>query len=632
MSWERSVQVRQGPTDNLQLRSQDELCQFCSFDSGNNNENGHRFEVKGISLDELVKSSTKCPSCREVNTNLSLKQCDIHDWGEGARLDVQLYPRGAHTYQPMLGRALSPDLMYAKMRHCLDECLASHPACLQDTDSGWLPTRLIEVTSSRPLLVPSFKIPRNRDRRYVALSHQWGPKPFQKLTKDTYELFREYLPYRALRRTFQDAITATRQLGIPYLWIDSLCIIQDLDEDWVREAAAMSLVYRNAIVTLAASTATHVEDGFFSAWSEEQTPTHLISRSSYSVTLDDSSVVTRQLHEGQVRLSKANTYPLSDRAWVVQEHLLSPRTIHFAQPIVWECRETLIKIFDIDLCIFPTEPSTKVWSAGLGSKDTLSLWKSTVTQYSACSLSRYTDRLDAIAGLAKVFASVMKTGYFAGLWAQSLAECLLWETTGNRSRRRAYVSEEDDGVAFAKNVQLPVVAPSWSWASVTGGVKFQTLPEGYTPLAAVKEAHTEPHALDDFGRIQSGYITVVGRLISLGKYDGFDNQNLLITDDFLRISLDDILSTDLKELYLLPIAQKQDERRYWSLLVTRAHSWKSQAIPEYKRLGLVMSIAEQPCVSATNEPWVPRWSHMFLSHAYTIEDYESPTPSTFRLV
>lgn len=86
------------------------------------------------------------------------------------------------------------------------------------------------------------------------------------LTRDTLESFLDYIPREKLARTFKDAIDATRQLGLDFVWIDALCIIQkepkDLDSDWAKEAGRLSSVYGGAFVTLAASTATSVSEGF----------------------------------------------------------------------------------------------------------------------------------------------------------------------------------------------------------------------------------------------------------------------------------------------------------------------------------------------------------------------------------
>lgn len=98
--------------------------------------------------------------------------------------------------------------------------------------------------------------------KYVALSHCWGPSQPFILTTASETAFRNGIPFQALPRTFQDAVTITRLLCLRYLWIDSLCILQDDKDDWERESANMADVYRNAYLTIAASNAASHAEGF----------------------------------------------------------------------------------------------------------------------------------------------------------------------------------------------------------------------------------------------------------------------------------------------------------------------------------------------------------------------------------
>lgn len=65
------------------------------------------------------------------------------------------------------------------------------------------------------------------------------------------------IPWAELPNTFQDAITVTRMLGLKYIWIDSLCIVQDDAQDWEREAAKMAIIFEAAYVTIAATAASN---------------------------------------------------------------------------------------------------------------------------------------------------------------------------------------------------------------------------------------------------------------------------------------------------------------------------------------------------------------------------------------
>jgi hypothetical protein len=66
---------------------------------------------------------------------------------------------------------------------------------------------------------------------------------------------------KELSNTFQHANIACRQLGIDYLWVDSLCIIQDSVSDWNDESVLMSQIYESSVCNLAATTARDGKDG-----------------------------------------------------------------------------------------------------------------------------------------------------------------------------------------------------------------------------------------------------------------------------------------------------------------------------------------------------------------------------------
>ncbi|KAF4836161.1 hypothetical protein CGCSCA4_v012355 [Colletotrichum siamense] len=97
---------------------------------------------------------------------------------------------------------------------------------------------------------------------YVALSHCWGQHQPAKTTKATLGRYKWRLIWADLPKTFQDAITVTRALGIDFIWVDSLCIIQDDPDDWAKEASQMASIYRNAYITIAVTSAAGGEEGF----------------------------------------------------------------------------------------------------------------------------------------------------------------------------------------------------------------------------------------------------------------------------------------------------------------------------------------------------------------------------------
>lgn len=128
-----------------------------------------------------------------------------------------------------------------------------------------MPTRLIEIGKDIGSPLRLIETDSSFEQRYVALSHCWGsiPKAAGFFTsKDTWDRHKRNIDFEKLPRTFQDAVTITRDLGIKYIWIDSLCIIQGDQDDWANEAGKMENVFSSAYCTIAASSASSCLEGF----------------------------------------------------------------------------------------------------------------------------------------------------------------------------------------------------------------------------------------------------------------------------------------------------------------------------------------------------------------------------------
>lgn len=126
------------------------------------------------------------------------------------------------------------------MNYWLELCKQLHDECDPPKDR-LLPTRLISLKTNEVKLCLSSELKRSQE--YVTLSHCWGKQNFETLLSNNIEEFQRNLPPQALSKTFREAIEIAFFLGFQYIWIDSLCIIQDDSEDWAREAALMSTVY-----------------------------------------------------------------------------------------------------------------------------------------------------------------------------------------------------------------------------------------------------------------------------------------------------------------------------------------------------------------------------------------------------
>ncbi|ORY19521.1 heterokaryon incompatibility protein-domain-containing protein, partial [Clohesyomyces aquaticus] len=140
------------------------------------------------------------------------------------------------------------------------DCLQNHPECQPMFKGSYFPTRLLDLgqqllSSEPPKLVETkngigteFCSP-----AYATLSHCWGnSQPLRLLMQNKLQHL-QGIPLSALPRVFSEAMTVCRNLGIRYLWIDSLCICQDSEEDWAQESALMGAIYSHAILNIAAT-------------------------------------------------------------------------------------------------------------------------------------------------------------------------------------------------------------------------------------------------------------------------------------------------------------------------------------------------------------------------------------------
>ncbi|KAH6975831.1 heterokaryon incompatibility protein-domain-containing protein, partial [Ilyonectria destructans] len=230
---------------------------------------------------------------------------------------------------------VDPDPVSPRSLYIMDEWLRRCSSGLQEHSEcvTWdarivsLPTRVIDVSGQVPkLYTPSA----NESGRYATLSYCWGGPQPHATTAAKLAGYHNSLPMDSFPATIQDAITLTRALDIPYLWIDSLCIIQDSVPDKTREIATMSQVYKNSWVTFSAATASKCHDGFLGIQEETR------SRLSRSVTIP---IACPNGLTGNIKLSPArfndvnmrfeDKFPIDRRAWTYQEYLLSPRVISF---------------------------------------------------------------------------------------------------------------------------------------------------------------------------------------------------------------------------------------------------------------------------------------------------------------
>ena len=191
----------------------------------------------------------------------------------------------------------------------------------------------------QPRLCEMAQVPTNS--RYMTLSHCWGTGPTFKLTTANLSSLRLHIPVDELPQTFQDDFALTRRLGTDYLWIDSLCIVQDDREDWFSESARMGDVYKNGLCCIAATGFSSSRTGLYATRTAERLlPCRVFAN--WDGKRHDGKHPVR----GEYYLVELDRYwynavdeaPLQRRAWAMQERLLAPRVLHFgSEQLLWEC-------------------------------------------------------------------------------------------------------------------------------------------------------------------------------------------------------------------------------------------------------------------------------------------------------
>lgn len=338
------------------------------------------------------------------------------------------------------------------MKGWLDKCDAEHPNCPKgETD---LPTYLLDLENPSTIRVVRSSGQRGR---YAALSYCWGDCRQFILTKDTYDDRLKGFSLEQLPKSFRDAIQVTRQLGLRYLWIDALCIIQDDIESWEQESARMCDYYSDAAVTILASNASDGRDGFLKERNSRYLPVDLVSGDmSERVYVQENSLNFNRVIE-----------PLENRGWCLQELALSRRRLNFnTNSISWQC---LMAVEDEHTSISFQPEYTYKWSAGQGER-VWSFWYDRIHDFTARQLTRKSDRLPAMSGLAAQIAkSLGNDTYLAGLWKSNLGRELLWaQRLWSATSYQAVYSFRP--AEARRRIEDSCPGPSWSWASLNSQV------------------------------------------------------------------------------------------------------------------------------------------------------------------
>ncbi|KAF2837210.1 HET-domain-containing protein [Patellaria atrata CBS 101060] len=361
-----------------------------------------------------------------------------------------------------------------------------HTACW--APSPILPKRLVEVSCGIPRLVETQGLPYSR---YLTLSHCWGaPNNASSLMKTTignYDCRRAGIQWEEIPQIFKDAMALTKSIGCRWIWIDSLCIVQDDVNDWKEESVKMAQIYSNSFLNIAATFSSSSSGDYFSPLRfsdkiqgrNKPPPLKFINldgetnfeKTGLSVRILGPHLVSHMPIVGHnSAIDNFDIAPLLQRAWVFQERLLAPRTLHLsASELVYECNSSVScqcgeiyhTLFRVKTGVYQhilTQENVKSQFAkfcqgkGYDRKGIFDTWLQIVELYSSLSLTFVSDRAVALAGLASSISEHTKSEYFAGLWTADLPRSLLWATIpeiGTRPERK----------------RISSTAPTWSWMS-----------------------------------------------------------------------------------------------------------------------------------------------------------------------
>lgn len=404
------------------------------------------------------------------------------------------------------------DDAFAVAKTYLFDCLTSHSVC-KSNSTRQLPKRLIDVGSfsgAHPFLTECSE----QAYRYLALSYCWGEEQRVTTTLQSFEEKQRKIDLSSLPRTLRDAVQIARQMQVQYLWVDSLCIIQDDENDWAVESSHMRSIYQNALFTICADAAPNVHSGIFSLHSLARQSSSLVrgpDGQQHTISIRNSKSFCKPgvtLDDSDTGNPNVQVYPLTRRAWALQERVLSTRILHFNErEISWECKEA----FRCE-CQEPTQTknrgdlaSLQIFGALYEHWDLLGFtqaWQKIVGSYTTRELTRDMDRLPALSGIARLVQELLlrhdvDNTYLAGLWRFNLAQDLTWHQSLWRSTLKRPPSYR---------------APSWSWASVEGRISFSY---GVRSKLQIINSYCAPAGPDPTGKITGGSLSLRGLCIPI---------------------------------------------------------------------------------------------------------------------
>jgi hypothetical protein len=419
-------------------------------------------------------------------------------------------PRGRIGNDPTLLGRYRPALCDVSLfRSWLRTCIANHPQCSRPSASGSLPLRLIDVNEMCLVTVSSDERARTQ---YLALSYVWGegPKDFILTTTN----LQDYMCPQGLPRlpaTISDAITLTRRLEQRYLWVDSISIISNDEQDKAIQIPAMTSIYGCALLTIVAAAGQDANHGL---------PGLQGSRLEKNVVdIGCCHMVQRHTVLGLGHREPISGTKWASRAWTYQELVLSPRSLIFLEEqVIWRCEDAeWFEELDFD------HPNLSFsWPGGfglpMGKANALTVYnyRNLIIEYTERELTFESDIVNAFSGIMEAIPDV----FFWGIPHSEFGEYLTWTVW-----RRPWGDDKDK---FDQRRDCGLQVPSWSWFSWKGTISLDNDMKPYSSFLAVY-------------RWQNGHLQQIctPRAIS---YSDYSNEDTIVWRDDAdwEVNMDDI--------------------------------------------------------------------------------------------
>ncbi|CAH0034497.1 unnamed protein product [Clonostachys rhizophaga] len=420
-----------------------------------------------------------------------------------------------------------------------------------------VPRRLIEITkfTSTPTL-RLIATNASQKRPYTALSYCWGGDQKLKLLQQNIVSLSTDIPYSSLPCTIRDAVNVSAELGFEHIWVDALCIIQDSGQDKMEEISRMGEIYEQAALTISAARAKAVNEGFLQT---RYIPGERGFRIPY--LCKNGKIGSAIFWKGR---EPGFWDPIHQRAWCLQESILSPRVLEFgARNTRWHCVRHCAQNRNED-----SSPESDGWIgdsriftrhhmssrlvqgmdwAALEDPDVFtSMWESLIMHYTCRGIGYQEDRLLAVSAIARKMGHIAQKKYMAGLWQEDLT-LMMWKPS---DAKQSHNNGEIRPGTY--------VAPSWSWASIGRAVEFPNT----TLLHGLKIVDVEIKTRipsDEFSAVVSATLTIR----TLAVPCRFKHASTTLWSHDLQRELEVFVEFDLGDQYALDVQDDGEGLLAW---------------------------------------------------------------------